>query len=235
MMLRRTSGSPPVMPQLAHAAWRRRRCTAGPAPRASAVAPWAGTSCARPCSRRSGNRSGRSPRRADSDRPAEGSISGVSVVWAAPSIVSEGHASTSLSAEGMPVRVRLSYIESFTGRGKYEKLIRSGFVTASVIWLLVLAFLNGELFRTFSSFSGHSGPLARTPIERAACVLTISAAMPSMSLRSNTGLPCGSTSKSAAMPRTSGSLSAPAAFRMRLPHAALRSSECSPTCSLRRV
>ncbi|CAA2142511.1 hypothetical protein [Hyphomicrobium sp. ghe19] len=31
-----------------------------------------------------------------------------------------------------------------------------GFITASVIWLLVLAFLNDELLRTFSSFSGHA-------------------------------------------------------------------------------
>ncbi|SFV36760.1 hypothetical protein [Hyphomicrobium facile] len=31
-----------------------------------------------------------------------------------------------------------------------------GFITASVIWLLVFAYLNGELLRTFSSFSGHS-------------------------------------------------------------------------------
>ena len=31
-----------------------------------------------------------------------------------------------------------------------------GFITASVIWLLVLAYLNGELLRTFSSLSGHS-------------------------------------------------------------------------------
>ncbi len=30
-----------------------------------------------------------------------------------------------------------------------------GFVTASVIWLIGLAILNGELFRTFISFSGH--------------------------------------------------------------------------------
>jgi hypothetical protein len=30
-----------------------------------------------------------------------------------------------------------------------------GFVTASVVWLIALAVLNGELFRTFSSFSGH--------------------------------------------------------------------------------
>ncbi len=31
-----------------------------------------------------------------------------------------------------------------------------GFVTASVIWLFVFAFLNDQLLRTFSSFSGHS-------------------------------------------------------------------------------
>jgi len=31
-----------------------------------------------------------------------------------------------------------------------------GFVTASVLWLLVFAFLNGELLHTFTSFSGHS-------------------------------------------------------------------------------
>ncbi|WP_290995994.1 hypothetical protein [Hyphomicrobium sp.] len=31
-----------------------------------------------------------------------------------------------------------------------------GFVTASALWLLVFAYLNGELLRTFTSFSGHS-------------------------------------------------------------------------------
>jgi arginine exporter protein ArgO len=31
----------------------------------------------------------------------------------------------------------------------------AGFVTASVLWLIGVAVLNGELFRTFSSFSGH--------------------------------------------------------------------------------
>lgn len=31
-----------------------------------------------------------------------------------------------------------------------------GFVAASVLWLLVFLFLNHELLRTFSSFSGQS-------------------------------------------------------------------------------
>ncbi len=31
-----------------------------------------------------------------------------------------------------------------------------GFVTASVIWLIVLAVLNNELLHTFTGFSGHS-------------------------------------------------------------------------------
>lgn len=31
-----------------------------------------------------------------------------------------------------------------------------GFITASAIWLFVLAYLNGELLRTFASFGGHS-------------------------------------------------------------------------------
>jgi arginine exporter protein ArgO len=31
-----------------------------------------------------------------------------------------------------------------------------GFAAATVIWLVVLAFLNAELLRTFTSFSGHS-------------------------------------------------------------------------------
>ncbi len=52
-------------PQLAHALAARRRCTAGPAPPASAAPPWAGRSCPPPCNRRSGSRSGRSPTRAD--------------------------------------------------------------------------------------------------------------------------------------------------------------------------
>ncbi len=30
-----------------------------------------------------------------------------------------------------------------------------GFVTASVIWLIGLAVLNGELLRTFTGFTGH--------------------------------------------------------------------------------
>lgn len=30
-----------------------------------------------------------------------------------------------------------------------------GFVAASILWLIGLVVLNGELFRTFSSFSGH--------------------------------------------------------------------------------
>ena len=31
-----------------------------------------------------------------------------------------------------------------------------GFVAASILWLLVFAFLSNELLRTFSSFSGQS-------------------------------------------------------------------------------
>jgi arginine exporter protein ArgO len=30
-----------------------------------------------------------------------------------------------------------------------------GFAAASILWLIGLAVLNGELFRTFSNFSGH--------------------------------------------------------------------------------
>ncbi len=30
-----------------------------------------------------------------------------------------------------------------------------GFVAATVIWLVVFAYLHDELLRTFSSFSGH--------------------------------------------------------------------------------
>jgi hypothetical protein len=58
-------------------------------------------------------------------------------------------------------RVRLSCIvEKWAGGRKKMKsptvYFVLGFVTASVIWLIVLAVLNNELLHTFTSFSGHS-------------------------------------------------------------------------------
>ena len=68
--LRRTSGSPPVMRSL-RVPSRRKPSTAGRVPRATACPAWAESSCPRTCNRRSGNRSGPSPRRAHRPLAAE--------------------------------------------------------------------------------------------------------------------------------------------------------------------
>jgi hypothetical protein len=67
-----------------------------------------------------------------------------------------------VAVKGKPgARVRMSCIVEKAPYGR--KTMKSptgyfvlGFITASVIWLIGLAVLNGELFRTFTNFSGHS-------------------------------------------------------------------------------
>ena len=104
MMLRRTSGSPPS----GAASVRqdpRRHGKAAQAPQDSTLPPWAGRSYSRPCSRRSGNRSGRSLNAEVADVAAEGSIMGAPQVRCIRSNIAIG-------AEGFNARPTLDLPKS---------------------------------------------------------------------------------------------------------------------------